>query len=194
MNWLLQTMWRLNLRLKHFKAPALKVFIFFAVAERSYGSNKILHQVNQIERWKWTGNNLVCSWVGVMICVLRSLIVMLGREAANLYLFVKRNLEMKSNSNLISMDKRIQLGSQHRVTTSMKLPDEVVLLPQTCHVINAQTVKRWHLFSHHGMVGNSRVWQFSEKRVTAMRIMACLSFVGSSLLNSFSSKQKVSES
>ena len=33
MNWLLQTMWRLNLRLKHFKAPALKVFIFFAVAE-----------------------------------------------------------------------------------------------------------------------------------------------------------------
>ena len=125
-----------------------------------------------------------------MICVLRSLIVMLGREAANLYLFVKRNLEMKSNSNLISMDKRIQLGSQHRVTTSMKLPDEVVLLPQTCHVINAQTVKRWHLFSHHGMVGNSRVWQFSEKRVTAMRIMACLSFVGSSLLNSFSSKTK----
>ena len=67
---------------------------------------------------------------------------MLGREAAKLYLFVKRNLEMKSNSNLISMDKRIQLGSQHRVTASMKLPDEEVLSPQICHVINAQAVKR----------------------------------------------------
>lgn len=77
-----------------------------------------------------------------MICVLRSLIVTLGREAAELYLFVKRNLEMKSNSNLISMDKRIQLGNQYRVTASMKLPDEEVLLPQTYHVINAQTVKR----------------------------------------------------
>lgn len=65
-----------------------------------------------------------------MICVLRSLIVTLGREAAELYLFVKRNLEMKSNSNLISMDKRIQLGSQYRVTASMKLPDEEVLLPK----------------------------------------------------------------
>lgn len=65
-----------------------------------------------------------------MICVLRSLIVTLGREAAELYLFVKRNLEMKSNSNLISMDKRIQLGSQYRVTASMKLSDEEVLLPK----------------------------------------------------------------
>ena len=152
-------MWRLNLRSKHFKAPALKVFIFFAVAERSYGSKKFLHQANQIVRWKWTRNNLVCSWVGVMICVLRSLIVTLGREAAELYLFVKRNLEMKSNSNLISMDKRIQLGSQYRVTASMKLPDEEVLLPQTYHVINAQTVKRWHLLSHRKFSGVAIFWE-----------------------------------